>query len=126
MHKNGRVFLKPTSHHHLQSSSFTDTTGIGKRLELRRVYTFLYGYQKSRKRTNISGKGNLDGHQGRKETINLPTKQRTVFYTLYKAITIIYLTTVKLTKCRCCTIPKADKNARKWELSNTGEGKKLV
>jgi len=60
MHKNGRVFLKPTSHHHLQSSSLTDTTGMGKQLELRRVYTFLYGYQKSQKRTNISGKGNLD------------------------------------------------------------------
>lgn len=60
MHKNGRVFLKPTSHHHLQSSSFTDPTGMGRRLELRRVFTFLYGYQKSQKRTNISGKGNLN------------------------------------------------------------------
>ena len=46
-----------------------------------------------------------------------------MFYTLYKAITIFYLTTVKLAKWRCCTIPEADKNMRKWELSNTGEGK---
>lgn len=51
--------------------------------------------------------------------INLPSKEIYI-----KATTIFYLTTTKLTKCRCWTIPKAGKNVRKQEfLYNTGEGK---